>query len=253
MADRGEAGRWHRAVPCDVLAPGTIVRVQAGDRAVLVARLDTGEGVAFDPTCPHQNTPLEDASFWDGNIRCPRHQYLYDPRTGENLVPSRGARPESLWKLKPGYLPTYPVKEEDGWVWVAEECNPPPEAYDPALEEPPARTGRATDEREEPEEPEEQGPRTTTKTVRVRAGGHFELRLPTNPLPGHIWVVEVAGALVEVVEQGLLREDPPRWRVRLAARAAGSEEVTCSFRQPWATEPSEVRRYLVEVIAPSGG
>jgi nitrite reductase/ring-hydroxylating ferredoxin subunit/predicted secreted protein len=228
----------------------------ADDRSWHQVLRGDGQVVAFDPTCPHQETPLEGASLWDGNIRCPRHQYLYDPRTGENVEPAKTARPQNLWKLKPGYLPTYPVSEREGWLWVGEEPNAPPETYDPAREEPPSWTGPATPPEAEQSQAQatETGPAVTTKTVRVKAGATFELRLPINPLPGHIWHVELESGLLEVVEQSMVTTtDSPRWRVRLAARSPGRDVVICSFRQPWDVDPSEVRNYVVEVSAPREG
>ncbi|MCA1692971.1 MAG: protease inhibitor I42 family protein, partial [Actinobacteria bacterium] len=92
-----------------------------------------------------------------------------------------------------------------------------------------------------------------SKTVRVAAGATFALRLPTNPLPGCTWTVVVAHGLLDVVEEGLSTANPPRWQVRLAARAVGEDEVTCAFSQPWDVEPSEVRTYRVLVVPPATG
>ena len=248
---------WHRAVRSADLAGGAIVRASVGDRDVLVARLSDGEAVAFATRCPHQDTPLSEATIWDDQVRCRQHQYLYDPRTGENIFPARTARPQNLWKLTPRYLPTYPVQERDGWVWVSDDPNPPPEAYDPATEQPPLWTGPAPSPETAVEEAEpEPSPSVATKTVRVKAGARFELRLPTNPLPGCSWQAEVESGLVEVLETGLTEVskgslEPPRWRVKLLAREVGADEVRCSFRQPWDVEPSEVRRYKV-LIVPAG-
>jgi toluene monooxygenase system ferredoxin subunit len=247
---------WHRTLPSEDLAVGDITRVEVGDGAVLVGRLSDGRPVAFATNCPHQDTPLSEGAIWDDLVRCRQHQYLYDPRTGENVLPARSARPQTLWKLKPGYLPTYAVEERDGWVWVCERANPPPEAYDPTLEEPQAVTPPPAPQREaEPAQEGAPGP-PAAKTVRVRVGARFELRLPTNPrLPGFIWQTEVESGLVEVVETGLTQAvagspEPPRWRVRLVALAPGRDLVRCSFQQPWARdrEPSEVRHYKVLIV-----
>lgn len=245
-------GNWRAAVRTDDLAVGAIVHATLGEAPVLVARLSDGEAVAFATRCPHQDTPLTEASIWDDQIRCRQHQYLYDPRTGENVLPARTAPPQNLWKLRPRYLPTYPVEERDGWVWVSDRPNPPPEAYDPASEEPPMWAGPPPETEEEPPEEEDEG-RASTKTVRVPVGARFELRLPTNPLPGCEWETEVESGLVEVLETGLTDVpkgsfEPPRWRVRLLARETGTDEVRCSFRQPWDREPSEVRRYRVQIV-----
>ncbi len=127
-----------RALRSDELAPGEdtgtqIRRIRIGDGHVMVARLLDGRLLAFGPSCPHQLTPLDDATLRDGIMRCPRHGYQYDAATGANVFPTRDAKPESLWKLKPKYLPVHEVVERDGWIWVSEEPGPPPESWDPAL------------------------------------------------------------------------------------------------------------------------
>ena len=115
-----------------------IRRVRTDDGHVMVARLTDGRLVAFAPSCPHQVTPLDDATLHDGVMRCPRHGYQYDACTGVNVFPTRDAKPENLWKLKPKYLPVYDVEERDGWIWVSTDAKPPPDSWDPGLEERPA-------------------------------------------------------------------------------------------------------------------
>ncbi|MDQ1420825.1 MAG: hypothetical protein QOJ52_2787 [Acidimicrobiaceae bacterium] len=116
-----------------------IHRVRVGDGHVLVARLTTGEVVAFAPVCPHQFTELDEATIREGSLRCPRHGYLYDTRTGENIHPGRETAPENMWKVRPGFLPCYQVREDDGWISVSDDPCSPPLSYDPVLEERPAR------------------------------------------------------------------------------------------------------------------
>ena len=239
-----EAG-WHRTVRSNDLLAGEIFAANAGRQVVLVARLTNGEAVAFASTCPHQGTDLEAATVWDDKIRCPRHQYMYDARSGANIFPTDRFGPEKLWKTKPGYLPTYTVRERDGWIWVFEQVRPPPPSYDPALEVPPEGAAE-----EEAVVEADDGPVETVKVVKVKAGATFELRLPTNPLPGHIWHVEVVGDLLEVVEEGLLPENPPRWKVRVKAHEEGEDEIECRFRAPWDMDPSELRRYVVQIVPP---
>ena len=241
--------------------------VRVGSQDVILVRLEDGTVAGVAGHCPHQGTELTDASFFDGLLRCPRHLYLYDPRTGENVVPARDARPENLWKLCPGYLPTYRVEERDGWIWVAPEPSPPPPGYDPDRERrPPAsgwrRAGGAPAHAPEPP-PAPVGPiEHPTKTVRVRPGATFELRLPISARPGHVWRVEVTGpagpggaaAQEAVTPLKVLSEQyepgtPPRHRVRLAAKGEGVATVRCAYARPWDTEPVEVRAYVVRVEA----
>ncbi len=224
--------------------------VRVGEHEVMLVRLEDGTVAAVASHCPHQGTELSDASFFDGLLRCPRHLYLYDPRTGENVVPARDARPENLWKLAPGYLPTYRVEERDGWIWVAPRPSPPPPGYDPDRERRPPPSGwRRADAPPPAAEPPPapSGPvEHPTKTVRVQPGATFELRLPIPARPGHVWRVEVTGPL-KVLSEQYDPGSPARHRIRLVARAEGVAGVRCAYARPWDSEPAEVRAYVVRV------
>lgn len=216
---------------------------------VLLGRLTGGKVIAFAAHCPHQETALEGATFFDGRVRCPLHVYLYDPQTGENIVPARDAKPENLWKLKPGYLPVYAAEERDGWIWIGRRPKPPPPSYDPALERPPAPGARR------PSAPAPPAPAATgpidhpPEVVRVAPGGTFSLHLPTTPRPGFMWRVDPGGPLVAVVEERFEPGDPPQHLVRMAARGDGVATVRCLYARPWDTEPVEIRTYEVRIEA----
>jgi nitrite reductase/ring-hydroxylating ferredoxin subunit/predicted secreted protein len=240
-----DAGGFMPAMRTDELTVATdedpgIRRARVGRGDILLVRLADGEVVAFATQCPHQNTDLELAKLWDGNVRCARHNYLYDPRTGENLQPTRDHLPENLWKLKPGYLPTYPVIERDGWILVG-PVNPPPPTYDPALEVRPDRAGEVeVDDAHEDLEAE---------IIRVESGATFELRLPMSPLPGYEWALEVEGP-VTVLGESALDDVEPELRVSLSAGDAGDASIRCGYSAPWDAEPSEFRLYQVHIVEP---
>ena len=230
-----------------------IRRVQAGARHVLLARLNSGRVVAFAPLCPHQQTDLSNATVWDGSVRCPRHNYLYDPTTGENILPTRDCRPESLWKLAPGYLPVHRTEEREGWVWVAEEPSPPPASFDPARERPPG-PGESAPRAEPAAVPTggtaqqgKEGGGAVAKALRVQAGSTFELRLRTQPRPGYVWRVKVPSELLFVVEERFEPGDPPRHRVKLAARSVGTGTVECHYVRPWEATAAETKLYRVTI------
>lgn len=231
-----------------------ILAVRLGRERVLLARRGNGEVVAFGAFCPHEMTDLQGATIVDGNVRCLKHNYIYDPCSGENIVPAQVARPENLWKLKPGFLPTHTVVERDGWIWVSEKPNPPPASWDPSKQHRPVGATVASD----PVAPEPAPPPAPpaplehpAKTLRVHQGAQFELRLPIVVRPGHIWKVAAPSGLLEVVQErfeaGTL-DSPPRQRIRLSALSVGQGTVRCSYGRPWDEEAAEVRTYVVQVV-----
>jgi 3-phenylpropionate/trans-cinnamate dioxygenase ferredoxin subunit len=112
------AETWHRALPGDQLRAGQLRKVQVAGRAVLLARLEDGTPVAASCVCPHEAADLSHGRVYMGAVDCPRHHYLYDLRTGANRYPRNVFPADLADQLKP--LPLYPVKEEEGWIWVAD-------------------------------------------------------------------------------------------------------------------------------------
>ena len=224
-----------------------LLMVTVAGTDVLLGRLAGGQVIAFSATCPHQQTHLEGATFFDGRVRCPLHVYLYDPQTGENIVPARDADPANLWKLKPGYLPVYPVEERDGWIWIGAEPKPPPASYDPEKERPPA-PGARRPAAQEAVPPSVDAPLDhPAKILRVAPGGSFTVRLPTTPRPGFVWRVETGGPLLAVVEERFEPGDLPRHLVKVAARGEGRSTLRCLYARPWDTKPVETRTYEVRI------
>ena len=248
-----------RVAPSDLLPAregldSELYEVEAGEEIVLVGRRGDGQVVAFSPTCPHDATDLAEATFVDGMVRCPRHNYLYNPCTGENVVPFKITKPENMWKLRPGYLPRHAVEERDGWVWVCTEREPPPDVWDPQLEIPPPlsqRQSRGTIEAPaRPAAPETVKPEPEHRQVGVSTV--FELDLPMDQAPpAHAWNVVATDGILTVVSQRLEMDPSPRLRVQVATRALGQGTVTCTFGRPWDVVPAEVRTYIVDVTLPS--
>lgn len=103
----------------------TIREVELGRQRVLVTRLASGQVAAFASFCPHLGTPLHRATLCGDLLRCPQHQYVYDPRSGRNIEPAQRVSADECRRLRPGRLRTHPAFEEQGWVWVGEAPNPP--------------------------------------------------------------------------------------------------------------------------------
>lgn len=253
-----------QTVRCEELPAGEgadtrIRRVRAGDTYVLVARLGDGEVVAFDGICPHQVTELDDATIVDGLVSCPRHRYLYDPRSGLNVVPACNARPDNLWKLRPGYLPCFPVEERDGWVWVDPRPRPAPDTYDPRREERPARIRPRPDgtDLDAPSDPPVMIPgppplhlptERSLKVMDVAADSTFDLRLPVPPGERQAWRLEMVGRALVVVDETYEPGESPHQLVRLSAQAPGASTLCFTYAYPDQPLPAAVRTYIVRVV-----
>lgn len=98
-------------------------RVDVAGEPVLLTRTRAGNPVAFGTICPHQQLPLDDGMLWADEVDCPHHHYTYDPHTGRNLHPRR-VFPASKANEIEG-IPTYDVREADGWVYVGPRSEPP--------------------------------------------------------------------------------------------------------------------------------
>jgi nitrite reductase/ring-hydroxylating ferredoxin subunit len=95
-----------RAAALADLGPGQLRLVDLGGTPVVLARV--GDGVhALGATCAHQGGPLADGKLTGTRLACPWHGWMYDVRSGQCLFPSRG-----------GPVPCYPVRVDDGEVWV---------------------------------------------------------------------------------------------------------------------------------------
>lgn len=100
---------WMHAVPLAALEPDGIAAADVGGLALALFRVD-GAIHATDDLCTHGQARLSDG-FLDGwLVECPLHQGLFDVRTGA---------PAGAPCVRP--VRTYPVKVEDGAVFVAIE------------------------------------------------------------------------------------------------------------------------------------
>ena len=88
------------------IAPGTVTRVEVEGTGVVLARV--GDAVhALSDECAHQGGPLSQGKLAGTRLTCPWHGWLYDVRTGQCLMPQRGAA-----------VATYPVRIEGDDIWV---------------------------------------------------------------------------------------------------------------------------------------
>jgi nitrite reductase/ring-hydroxylating ferredoxin subunit len=95
-----------RVARLDELEAGQLKLVEADGTPVVLARV--GDAVfACHDECTHQGGPLSEGRLSGARIACPWHGWMYDVRSGECVMPARGAR-----------VPTYPVTIEQGEIWI---------------------------------------------------------------------------------------------------------------------------------------
>lgn len=112
---------WIKLGAADMLPEDTMQEVEAGEQVVLLAHV----GVTYYATqarCPHLRAHLAKGTIKDQVITCPAHGSTFDITTGRCLAWIAGL--PGLMKgvaralVKPKDLQTFPVKVEDGQVWI---------------------------------------------------------------------------------------------------------------------------------------
>ena len=112
---------WIKAGASDMLPDGAIQEIQAGDQAVLLARV--GETYyATQARCPHLRARLARGTLDGKVVTCPAHGSTFDVTTGRNLTWVEGL-PRVIKSMTqalvgPKDLNTFPVKVEEGQVWI---------------------------------------------------------------------------------------------------------------------------------------
>jgi 3-phenylpropionate/trans-cinnamate dioxygenase ferredoxin component len=84
-----------------------VIGVEVGGVPVAIARAD-GELFAVHDVCSHEEVALSEGDVYDHTIECWLHGSCFDVRTGAPTGPP-ATQP----------VPVYPVKTEDGDVYVA--------------------------------------------------------------------------------------------------------------------------------------
>ncbi len=107
------SGHWYAVVSSRELKGSPVAKTRFGERLVFW-RDDSGQPVCFEDRCAHRGAALSLGTVRDGQIVCPFHGLCYDPTGRCVRVPPEGDRaiPGSL------KVPTRPVAEGDGMVWL---------------------------------------------------------------------------------------------------------------------------------------
>jgi len=98
---------WVEACGADEIEVEDVRPFDHGGRSYALYRTGSGEYFASDGMCTHEAADLTEGFVIGSVIECPRHNGRFDIRTGKAL-----AAPVCV------DLVTYPVKVEDGRVWV---------------------------------------------------------------------------------------------------------------------------------------
>lgn len=112
---------WTKVLSVDALSDGARQVVKVGKRNILLLNYD-GQLIAVDNTCPHMKLPLKNGQITeDGAIVCPWHHSAFDLHTGD--VKEWSSWPPVVGKAlalvsKEKALPVFPVRAEEGSIWV---------------------------------------------------------------------------------------------------------------------------------------
>ena len=116
---------WIKVGKADMLPDGVVQEIRAGDRTVLLARVDENY-YATQARCPHLRAHLARGKLDGAVVTCPAHGSTFDVTTGRNLawVESLPGLIRGVAKAlaKPKDLNTFPVKVEEGQVWISLEA-----------------------------------------------------------------------------------------------------------------------------------
>lgn len=81
-----------------------VLHAAGGDIAVF--RTATDEVYALADRCPHRGGPLSQGIVFGTRVACPLHDRVIDLKSGDAIAPDTGC------------TPTYPVRIEDGVIWL---------------------------------------------------------------------------------------------------------------------------------------
>ncbi|MGK7917055.1 MAG: Rieske (2Fe-2S) protein [Prochloraceae cyanobacterium] len=112
---------WTKVLAESDLSQGDRQVVKLGKRKILLLNY-SGELYAVDNACPHLKLSLKKGKITeDGAIVCPWHRSAFDLCTGEvkNWTPWPPVVGKAMGMMsQQKTLPTFPVKVEEGSIWV---------------------------------------------------------------------------------------------------------------------------------------
>jgi nitrite reductase/ring-hydroxylating ferredoxin subunit len=113
---------WVQLFPDQELKEGGRKLAKVSARRVLIIRFKS-KLYAIESNCPHMRYPLQDGRLTEDNgIICPFHHSAFDLESGDakEWAPwPPGFGPMLGAMVRKRVLVTFPVKAEDGFIWVS--------------------------------------------------------------------------------------------------------------------------------------
>ena len=112
---------WQSIGPADMLPDGTMREVKVSGETLLLVRAE-GRYYATQGLCPHLRAHLARGQLRGAVVTCPAHGSQFDITDGHNVAWIEGlpglVKGVAQALTKPRNLATFPVKVENGQVWV---------------------------------------------------------------------------------------------------------------------------------------
>lgn len=102
--------KWYRVASINELKEQTPKKIEVKDKTIMLIR-KSDDIFALEHSCPHYGAPLSDGIVRGNTLTCPWHNAAFDVSSGTLLLPP------SL-----DHLQTYPVKKENGEVYIRLEA-----------------------------------------------------------------------------------------------------------------------------------
>lgn len=111
---------WYAALLSTQLKHKAVQRTIMQELIVLF-RDAQGKAKALLDRCPHRNALLSEGRVQQGIIQCPYHGWSFDGQGRRVAVPAQGSEPGCM------HTESFPVREQDGivWVWMGGPAHPP--------------------------------------------------------------------------------------------------------------------------------
>jgi 3-phenylpropionate/trans-cinnamate dioxygenase ferredoxin subunit len=93
-----DGGEWMKVAGLDQCPPGTLLSVQAGDEALVLANVE-GDLYALQDRCSHEDLPLSDGELDGDRLECLYHGATFDVCTG-NAMALPAVRPVETYAVE---------------------------------------------------------------------------------------------------------------------------------------------------------